>query len=219
MRTYSYFLSSSPPRPVKKLLLPFLALSFLALPSALLAAGDPLPVLAAPDFKTPLDSAWKIAHGRYEPKDGVLVCSELPENKHVAVLWHQIGWDTGVIECEFRFDGSRSLILGSDTAGPQGFTHVGRVVITPTQISLAEDSIKPSHTLAKIPATLAVGQWHTLRLEWRGDRLAVRVNALTLETQHAFFATAKARSWIAVGGQTTSIRALTIRGVAHSPSK
>jgi len=37
--------------------------------------AEELPVLAAPDFKSPLDSAWKIAHGTYEPMDGVLVCA------------------------------------------------------------------------------------------------------------------------------------------------
>jgi hypothetical protein len=33
-----------------------------------------------------------------------------------------------------------------------------------------------------------------------------------LQAQHAFLATPKTRSWIAVGGQTASIRALKISG-------
>lgn len=186
----------------------FLLLACLVTP--LLA--EELPVLAAPDFKSPLDSAWKIAHGTYEPKDGVLVCAEKAENKHVAVLWHQVGWNTGVIECEFRFDGSKSLILGCDGTTPNGPRHVGRVSISPKQISLAEDSVKPSHILAKLPADLKSGVWHKLRFEWTDNQIAIHLNDLKLQAQHEFLATPKSRSWIAVGGQAASIRSLKISG-------
>ena len=174
--------------------------------------ADELPVLASPDFKSPLDSAWKIAHGTYEPKDGVLVCAEKAENKHVAVLWHQVGWNTGLIECEFRLDGSKVFILGCDGNTAAGLKHVGRFVVTPKQISIAEDSVKPSHTLANLPSDLKSGVWHKLHLEWNGDQIAIHLNELALQAQHAFLATPKTRSWIAVGGQTTSIRALKISG-------
>jgi len=193
----------------------FLALLTLAgshLAAADLLQGETLPVIAAPDFKTALDASWKIAHGAYDPRDGLLVCAENPEDKHVAVIWHQVGWNTGVMECEFRFDGSRSLIIGCDGQTPKGLTHVGRVVITPGMISLAEDSAKPSHTLAKLPADLKSGEWHKLRFEWKGDQIAIRLNDLTLQARHAYLATEKTRSWIAVGGQTASIRALKISG-------
>ena len=170
------------------------------------------PVLAAPDFKSPLDSAWKIAHGMYEPKDGVLVCAEKAENKHVAVLWHQVGWNTGVIECEFRLDGSKVFIVGCDGNTSAGLKHVGRFVVTPKQISIAEDSIKPSQTLAKLPADLKSGVWHKLHLEWNGDQIAIQLDELALQARHAFLATPKTRSWIAVGGQTASIRGLKISG-------
>ena len=174
--------------------------------------AEKLPVLAAPDFKSPLDETWKIAHGSYEPKDGALVCAEKSENKHVAVLWHQVGWNTGVIEMEFRLDGSKTLILGCDGNTSAGLKHVGRFVVTPQQISIAEDSVKPSHTLTKLPADLKSGVWHKLRLEWNGDQIAIKLNDLTLQAQHAFLATPKTRSWIAVGGQTASIRSLKISG-------
>lgn len=174
--------------------------------------NETLPIVAAPDFKSPLDANWKIVHGTYEPKDGVLVCAEKPENKHVAVIWHQVGWNTGLIECEFRFDGSKSLIIGCDGQTEKGLTHVGRVVVTPKMISLADDATKPSHTLAKEAADLASGQWHKLRFEWKGDQIAVRVNDIAIQAQHPYLATGKTRSWFAVGGQAASIRALKISG-------
>lgn len=174
--------------------------------------AEELPVLAAPDFTSPLDASWKIAHGSYEPKEGVLVCAEKTENKHAAVLWHQVGWNTGVVEMEFRLDGSKVLILGCDGTTAAGLKHVGRFVVTPKQISIAEDSVKPSHTLAKLPADLKSGVWHKLRLEWKGDQISIQLNELTLQSQHAFLATPKTRSWIAVSGQTASVRALKISG-------
>jgi hypothetical protein len=174
--------------------------------------AEDLPVLAAPDFKSPLDASWKIAHGTYEPKDGVLVCAEKPENKHVAVLWHQVGWNSGLIECEFRFDGSKILILGCDGTTPKGLAHIGRVVIGPKMISIAEDSVKPSHTIAKLPADLQSGVWHRLSFAWSGEHITLKVNDLAIHASHAYLATAKTRSWIAVGGQTASIRELKISG-------
>jgi len=189
-------------------LLPLLAL----LASLTTVCAEDLPVLAAPDLKSPLDATWKIAHGTYEPKDGVLVCAEKPENKHVAVLWHQVGWNSGVIECEFRFDGSKILILGCDGQTPKGLAHIGRVVITPKMISIAEDSLKPSHIIAKAPADLKSGEWHRLSFAWSGDRITLKVNDLAIDASHTYLASAKSRSWIAVGGQTASIRALKISG-------
>jgi hypothetical protein len=173
---------------------------------------EPLPIVASPDFNSPLNAEWKIAHGTYDPKDGILLCAEKPENKHAAVLWHQVGWNTGIMECEFRFDGSKVLILGCDGNTPGGLKHVGRLVISPKLISIAEDSTKPSHTLTKCSADLKPGTWHKLRLEWKGDQIAVQLNDITLHARHSFLATPKARSWIAVGGQTTSIRGLKISG-------
>jgi hypothetical protein len=93
-----------------------------------------------------------------------------------------------------------------------GLKHVGRFVVTPKQISIAEDSIKPSQTLAKLPADLKSGVWHKLHLEWNGDQIAIQLDELALQARHAFLATPKTRSWIAVGGQTASIRGLKISG-------
>ena len=187
-------------------------LLLLCLLIAPLHAAD-LPVLAAPDFKEPLPAEFKIVHGMFDPKDGVLICAEKPENKHVAVLWHQVAWNTGVFECDFRFDGSKSLIIGCDGRGvDKPLAHTGRVVITPKLLSIAEDSVKPSHTLTKAPCDLQPGVWHRLRIEWSGDKIIAQVGDQRIEATHPYLASPKTRSWIAVGGQTASIRALKIHG-------
>lgn len=204
-------------RALKSLVMPsLLPLLFaglaLALPAAEPLIRENLPVLAEPDLRAPLSAEWKVVHGHYEARNGELVCAEKPEDKHVAVLWHLAGWNTGVIECEFRFDGARSLILGGDGQTAKGMAHIGRVVVTPKQISIAEDSVKPSRTLAKLAADLKPGVWHRLRFEWQGDRIALQVNGQTLQAGAPWLANPKTRSWIAVGGQTAALRALTVRG-------
>ena len=104
------------------------------------------------------------------------------------------------------------LILGCDGQTPKGLSHIGRVIIGPKMISIAEDSVKPSHTIAKAPADLKSGVWHRLSFAWSGDHITLKVNDLAIDASHTYLASAKTRSWIAVGGQTASIRELKISG-------
>lgn len=165
-----------------------------------------LPVIAAPTFAEPLDASWSIAHGRWTPTNGVLDVVELPENKHVPVLHHKVGLQSAVIECEFRFDGPGTFLIGCDAE-----KHVGRVVVTQTGLSIAEDSGKPSHTLATLPLPVKPGEWHQLRVEWKGEQMAARLDGRELRTQHAYLATPKSRSWLAVG-KAAKVRNLRISG-------
>ena len=190
--------------------------AFLVLTAAALAAdtkplldgnGD-LPVIAAPGFNEPLDSTWSIAKGSWTPAKGVLTAAELPADKHVAVLHHKVGLATAVIELDFRLDGSPSIIIGCD-----GKSHIGRVSVSSTAMNIAEDSVKPSHTIATLKTATAPGEWHHLRVEWKGDQMAASLDGHELRAQHAFLATPKARSWIAVGKSNAQVRGLKINGV------
>ena len=170
-----------------------------------------LPVLATPNFKDPLTNPWSVAKGIWTPKDGVLEIADIPAEKHIPVLHHKIGLKSAVIECEFRFDGPGSFLIGCDSD-----KHVGRVVINATGLSIAEDSVKPSHTIAKLPMPVKQGEWHRLRVEWQGDRMAANLDGKELRAQHEFLATPKARSWLAAG-KTTKVRNLKISGEKTTP--
>lgn len=172
-----------------------------------------LPAIAEPGFRLPLDASWKLARGSWTVKDGVLEAAELPEEKHAAVLHHQVGLESAVIECEFRLEGSATFIVGCD-----GERHVGRVVVRPGGMDIAEDSVKPSHIIASLKAPVPSGAWHHLRVEWQGDRMAARLNSQELRAQHPFLATPKARSWLAVG-KTVKVRDLKINGVKTPPKR
>lgn len=193
-----------------------LSLCFVLFSTMVLAQDKPLlhdselPAISAPDFKEPLDATWSIAKGSWTPDHGILKAVELPEEKHSAVLHHKVGLESAVIECEFKLDGPGVFIIGCD-----GLHHVGRVVVNAEGLSIAEDSVKPSHTIATLKTPVKAGEWHRLRVEWQGDEMAASLDGQELRAKHPYLVSPKVRSWIAVA-KTASVRALTIRGVKAS---
>lgn len=97
-------------------LTPFLFLIGMAL--AANAAEDTKPLLAIPGkvlfeskLDTPLPQSWKAAKGDWTVVDGALKGSELPADKHGAVLRMAGPVPDFVIEYEFKFDGARATSL------------------------------------------------------------------------------------------------------------
>jgi hypothetical protein len=200
-------------------LLTTLALLTLTFTSAALAQKDKpllhdaaLPEIAAPSFAEPLSVPFVTSKGQWIPSDGVLSVVDIPAEKHIPVLHHKIGLASAVIELEFRLDGPGSFLVGCDSS-----KHVGRVVINAKGLSIAEDSVKPSHTIAELPLAVKRAEWHKLRVEWKGDQMAARLDGNELRAQHPFLATEKSRSWLAAS-QTVKVRNLKISGEA-SPAK
>lgn len=174
----------------------------------LLVENEP-PVIVAPDLRSAFGEPWKIPHGEWKPDNGVLRMTEIPVRKHVPVLQHWVGLKTAVIELEFRQDVPATFYIGCDAD-----KHVGRVVITPKEVHIAEDSVKPSHILARLPLEPVKGVWRHVRVEWTGDRMAVRIDGQELQASHPFLATPKTRSWIA-GSKAAEVRNFVIKGIAQ----
>ena len=175
-------------------------------------AQDSKPI-AAPDLKTPLPSEWSVRHGSWEIKDGVMAVAELPENKHAAVLWHQVPLQTGAVDCEFMWDGAKSFILGCD-----GDKHIGRIVITPNALRLMDDSAAvkgkvPSTLLATATLDLKPSEWYKLHYEWNGERMAANVDETKVEASSPNLGLKKTRWWFAVGGESMKLRNIKVSGV------
>ncbi len=192
-----------------------IALFSITFATAVLAQADrpllndsALPVIAAPSFAEPLVAPFVTAKGQWVPAEGVLSVVDIPAEKHIPVLHHKVGLASAVIELEFRWDGVGSFLVGCDSD-----KHVGRVVINAKGLSIAEDSVKPSHTIAQLPLAVKQGEWHKLRVEWKGDQMAARLDGSELRAQHAYLATAKSRSWLAAS-QSVKVRNLKISGEA-----
>ena len=177
------------------------------------AFGQALKPIASPDLITPLAAEWKVTKGTWEVKDGIMVASELPAEKHAAVLWHVVPLQTGAVDCEFLLDGGKSLLLGCD-----GDRHVGRVVITPQAIKIMDDSTEvkgksPSTLLATAKLDLKPGEWHKLHYEWSGDRMAATLDGTSIEGSNANLGKKKARWWFAVSGASVKLRNVKVTGV------
>lgn len=183
-----------------------LASSSLAEDAKPLLHDHALPVLATPDFKAPLDATFSIAKGKWTPEGGVLSVLDLPEQKHIPVLHHKAGLASATIEVEFLLEGPGTFLVGCDSS-----KHIGRVVVTGTALSIAEDTVAPSHTIAKLPLEVKPNEWHKLRVEWQGDQMAANLDGKELRAQHPFFATPKSRSWLAAG-KSVKVRNLKISG-------
>lgn len=186
-------------------------LSLLLAVSALAAEPPPLlvvsgKVLTQPDLKQPLGPEWSVGKGKWELADGVITASEIPEEKHVAVLHLATGPTSLVVECEFRLMDNKIFYVGCD-----GAKHVGRLIVTPKSARLAEDSTEvkgktPSHTLAETAVDLKPEEWQHLRVEYTGDQMAARLNGAELRAQNPYLATPKVRWWLAAGGAGTQVR-------------
>lgn len=190
-----------------KLLAALLPLAF----CAALSAAD-LPLVAQPDLKSPLPAEWSVRHGTWEVKDGEMNVAELPENKHAAVLWHQVPLQSGAVECEFQFNGAKTLILGCD-----GDRHIGRVVILPKVLRILDDSTEvkgktPSTKLAEASIDLKQGQWYTLRYTWSGDQMTATLGEAKIEASNPNLGKKKSRWWFAVGGASVKIRSIKVSG-------
>ncbi|MEI7651831.1 MAG: hypothetical protein WCJ96_07475 [Verrucomicrobiota bacterium] len=173
----------------------------------------PLPAVAAPTLKEPLSAEWSQAKGKWTPDNGVLHMVEIPEDKHVPVLHHKVGLSAAVIELDFKQDAAGAFYVGCDSD-----KHVGRVVILGGSVVIQEDSAKASHTVASLKYNAKVGEWHHLRVEWKDDQMACNIDGQELKAQHAYFATAKKRSWLA-GSKTADVKNLTINGEKNVEAK
>jgi hypothetical protein len=170
--------------------------------------NQPGKVISAPDFKQPLGSEWSVAKGKWEPADGVLSVTNIPDQNHIPVLHLTTGPVNIVWTCEFKFNAGKSFLVGCD-----GQKHVGRVVIGPKNFKICEDSTEvkgkvPSHTLTETPVDLKSDDWHTLRVDYAGDQMAARLDGKNLFAEHAYLATPKVRWWFAAadGVQIRNVR-------------
>ena len=113
---------------------------------------QPGKLIAAPDLKGPLPEEWAVQKGTWDVKDGEVVVSDIPEQHHGPVLWHKVSLASAIVECEFKFDGAGSFILGSDSN-----KHIGRLSINKKGMKLQEDSsevkgVRPGGTVAEATA-------------------------------------------------------------------
>ena len=156
-------------------------------------------VISQPDFKGPLGREWSTGKGKWTPAEGVITSGDIPEEKHIPVLHLATGPVDVVVDCEFRLNGGKTFLVGFD-----GAKHIGRVVISATNVKLCEDSTEvkgktPSDTLTESKVDLKPEDWQRLHVESTSGKLVVRLNGEELRAEHPYLATPKVRWWFAAG--------------------
>ncbi len=203
-----------------------LFLTLLAAALTCLHAGEK-PLLAIPgkvlqDYK--FDSAapaapWAAAKGDWKIADGALQGSEIEADEHGAVLRLQEQFSDLVIEAEIKLDGAKSTSLSVNAVKD----HMARIAITPTRITIRRDDNDhegpdKAITFASFEVDLTPGTWHKVRLEMVGDTMLGQFDDLVAWGSDPLFETPKADPGFTAGGQSVSIRNVTIREATLNPN-
>lgn len=158
----------------------------LTVPSALCLAGkgaELKPILATPGKATAEDAfagsalakTWSTAKGDWQVHDGTLVGKEKKEDNHAAVCALAVPNHDSILRFSFKFDGSNALSVSYNSA--KG--HLFRVNITPASVTVATDVDKKdpdskSVPIGKADAKFETGQWYTIQVEVKGQKVAVQ---------------------------------------------
>jgi hypothetical protein len=191
--------------------------SLVLLPTISCLAGkgtDLKPILAKPGkvtaeekFAGPLGKNWTVAKGDWQPREGVLVGREKAEDKHAAVCLLAVPNHDSIIRFSFKFDGSKTFALSYNHA--KG--HLFRVNLTPTSVAVGLDKDKKDEaskavSLGKAEAKFEPGQWYTIQVEVKGDKVAVQTdNGVKIEGTNAALNADKTGYRFVTAGESVTI--------------
>ncbi|HEV7402998.1 MAG TPA: hypothetical protein VGO11_08735 [Chthoniobacteraceae bacterium] len=135
-------------------------------------------VLTEQNFDTGgLDKPWTVAKGDWQVAGGAVVGKEKAEDKHPAVLALALPSKDSIMQLSFKLDGAKMLALSYNHAAG----HLFRVVITGDGFTINKDPDKndPSikgGVLGKAEAKFDKGQWYTILVEVKGEKVAVQAD-------------------------------------------
>lgn len=172
----------------------------------------PLPKVSEPSFKATFQAPFETVRGKWQHStEGVVSVTDIPEEKHIPVLFHNAQLDEAFFELEFRFEKPGTLIVGCDSQ-----KHIGRVLVTSTGLTIQEDSNEKSTNVAHLPFVVELGKWHRFKASWAGDKFAGILDGKELKARHPYFVAKRLRSWIAAS-DLVQIRNLKIYGKSSEP--
>ncbi len=158
--------------------------------------GAPLPAIpgaAAKEgtiresFATLPAKPWRAARGLWEPKDGALWASLIPENKD-ALLRGPAEFRNGTLSYEFNLAAdSRFTLRFRNAAGDV----IIRTDIAPDRLTFADVTGEKNEFLKKLPLTLAAGTWHKLTLKFDGINLDGEIDGTKFSATDKIFESEK----------------------------
>jgi arylsulfatase A len=142
-------------------------------------------------FDGELSKDWFWGLGTWTAKGGVLRGYESGPRRHGPVKMRRFPLRDGTVECEFRLEG-KATFAGIIFNGSQERGHLVHVVMGKDQLHiLAHPKKGETIELLKQPATLAVGEWHRVKIEFKGATLAATVNDTIITANNSCIAEEK----------------------------
>jgi hypothetical protein len=155
-----------------------------------LRAAQPV-VLLQESFKEDLSKDWFWGLGTWKAENGVLRGFESGTRRHGPVKMRKLPLKDATVECEFRLEG-RATFAGIIFNGSQERGHIVHLVIGKDQLRiLAHPKKGETKELLKTPAKLAVGDWHRVKLVFKGPTMTATIDGETVSAENACIAEEK----------------------------
>jgi hypothetical protein len=127
-------------------------------------------------FDGELSKDWFWGLGTWTAKGGVLRGYESGPRRHGPVNVRRFPLRDGTVECEFRLEG-KATFAGIIFNGSQERGHIVHVVMGKDQLRVLAHAKKGETVeLIKQPARLTVGEWHRVKIEFKGPTITATVN-------------------------------------------
>ena len=155
------------------------------------ASAAPTSAVLEEKFDGELSKDWFWGLGTWTTKDGVLRGYESGQRRHGPVKMRKFPLRDGIVECEFRLEG-KATFAGIIFNGAQERGHIVHLVMGKDKVRiLAHPKKGETTTLLDQPNTLAVGDWHRVKIEFQGPQIIATVDDKTFTANHACIAEEK----------------------------
>jgi hypothetical protein len=135
-------------------------------------------------FTADLSKDWFWGLGTWTAKDGVLRGFESGPRRHGPVKMRKLPLKDSIIECDFRLEG-KATFAGIIFNGSHERGHIVHLVMgTDTLRILAHPKKGENTELLKQPNILAVGDWHHVKIEFKGEIITAMIDGKTFTASH-----------------------------------
>jgi len=163
----------------------------LAFLTAVTCAASQPAVLLDEKFDQELSKDWFWGLGTWTAKAGVLRGFESGARRHGPVKMRKLPLKDAIIECEFRLVGKASF-AGIIFNGSQERGHIVHLVMGRDQLRILAHPKKGENVeLLKQAGSLATGEWHRVKMEFKGATLNANIDGKTISASHPCIAEQK----------------------------
>ena len=148
-------------------------------------------VLLEESFTSDLSKDWFWGLGTWKAENGVLRGFESGPRRHGPVKMRKLSLQDATVECEFRLE-AKATFAGIIFNGSQERGHLVHLVMSKDQLRiLAHPKKGETKELIKVPAKLALGEWHRVKLVFKGPTMTATIDGQTLSAENPCIAEEK----------------------------